>query len=668
MILTVDAPGYVFAATQTAGVFRSTDKGSTWEAVNTGLNWAYLSTFAVDSSNVLYTGSNVFPGFFRTTDEGESWTRTNLPGGAQIATIISGDRLCVGGTQSVSISTDRGDSWSSSIVTSDPVSVLSIAEDSLGNIYAGLQAIWPRTKPPYGGGVYISSDSGRTWHLYGLELTSILSIARAGNGRMFILVPSGILSAVPKDSNWTRDVLGLPSANVASLFTDHSGDLIAATNSGDYKYILAHGYWTQVTPALSEVNVAAAWYEPGTTEYVITERNGVFKLDAANEDWAQCGIVPSQVLSLGRDQAGNFYAGTNDGIYKPAAPGTWIRVSNGLNYGSVYSIRSSSFLGRIYASTSGGSFYSSDSGRSWNTLYPGWSFDLIETRIDQMFVSSTGSVVSSSNGGHDWSRPNDISLPSTNIYCLSAGSDGSIYAGTMFDGVFQTTDGGNFWNQVGLSSPLMFNTVRVLQIDPGGRMFAGTDSFGAYYSDNEGVDWTHIPSLGNSDISSFLVNQEGNYFAGTLDRGVFISTDRGETWTNVDQGLTDQNVLSILMDPQGYLYAGTDSGVFRSTGVITAAIRTTPRVYSLKQNFPNPFNPATVISYKLPANSFVTLKVYDLIGREITTLVNGLELAGEHDVRFDGREYASGVYFYRIIVLTGSGPAITETRRMLLLK
>ncbi len=71
-------------------------------------------------------------------------------------------------------------------------------------------------------------------------------------------------------------------------------------------------------------------------------------------------------------------------------------------------------------------------------------------------------------------------------------------------------------------------------------------------------------------------------------------------------------------------------------------------VYDLAQNYPNPFNPSTTIKYELPKSSEVKLSVYDLLGREVSVLVNEKKDAGVHEVRFDGSGLSSGVYFYRM--------------------
>ena len=85
--------------------------------------------------------------------------------------------------------------------------------------------------------------------------------------------------------------------------------------------------------------------------------------------------------------------------------------------------------------------------------------------------------------------------------------------------------------------------------------------------------------------------------------------------------------------------------------------------FELSQNYPNPFNPTTVIDYTIPKDAHVTLKIYDVLGREVETLINENEQVGRYKVNFDGARLASGVYFYRL----AAGSHVI-TKKMLLLK
>ncbi|MFZ1280774.1 MAG: T9SS type A sorting domain-containing protein [Ignavibacteriaceae bacterium] len=88
-----------------------------------------------------------------------------------------------------------------------------------------------------------------------------------------------------------------------------------------------------------------------------------------------------------------------------------------------------------------------------------------------------------------------------------------------------------------------------------------------------------------------------------------------------------------------------------------------PQTFSLLQNYPNPFNPSTNISYNIPNGSLVTLKVYDILGKEIVTLVNESKQAGSYNVQFDASNLSSGVYFYSI-----QAGDFFESRKMILMK
>ncbi|MEW6511437.1 MAG: FG-GAP-like repeat-containing protein [Bacteroidota bacterium] len=114
--------------------------------------------------------------------------------------------------------------------------------------------------------------------------------------------------------------------------------------------------------------------------------------------------------------------------------------------------------------------------------------------------------------------------------------------------------------------------------------------------------------------------------------------------------------------------------VIRGTITGVADVGTLPTVYTLQQNYPNPFNPSTTIDYDLPAASNVTLTIYDILGREVATLVNEMKGAGRYSMRWDGRTQhglpvASGVYFYRIEARpVDGGNAFVVSKKMMMMK
>jgi hypothetical protein len=93
-----------------------------------------------------------------------------------------------------------------------------------------------------------------------------------------------------------------------------------------------------------------------------------------------------------------------------------------------------------------------------------------------------------------------------------------------------------------------------------------------------------------------------------------------------------------------------------------------PTEYSISQNYPNPFNPSTTIEYKLERESFVELKVYDILGREVEKLVNSTQNAGTHTVQFSANNLASGIYFAHIKVQNGNKVVYLKQIKMLLTK
>ncbi|MEJ2544662.1 MAG: T9SS type A sorting domain-containing protein [Calditrichaceae bacterium] len=190
------------------------------------------------------------------------------------------------------------------------------------------------------------------------------------------------------------------------------------------------------------------------------------------------------------------------------------------------------------------------------------------------------------------------------------------------------------------------------------------------YGNNTG---SSKPQIFNSGIISITnTNIEGGWAGeGNIDESpLFIENtplilqddspciDKGDTstasndWEDPDNpGFALSPALGTLRNDMG-AYGGNQykSMPFSSMEItrIEEENGTTPNKFVLSQNYPNPFNPSTLINYSIPDNSFVTIKVYDLLGKEVATLVNEEKPFGNYAVEFDGSDLSSGVYFYRM--------------------
>jgi len=220
-----------------------------------------------------------------------------------------------------------------------------------------------------------------------------------------------------------------------------------------------------------------------------------------------------------------------------------------------------------------------------------------------------------------------------------------------------------------------------------------------YATSPNGLDWTNVPGpgtygavldLGESgkfDESKVIlpsVIKENDEFKmwyvgeDNLDawRTGYATSSDGINWTKVDGNGTngacfdDGVVASVIKigDIYHMWYSGV-GGVCYATSEVGTGIENfndgkISTSFYLAQNYPNPFNPTTRISYLLPSSEFVNLRVYDITGREIQTLVSEVQAAGTYSINFNANELTAGIYFYRLQI----GDKFTETKKMILLR
>ena len=281
--------------------------------------------------------------------------------------------------------------------------------------------------------------------------------------------------------------------------------------------------------------------------------------------------------------------------------------------------------------------------------------------------------------GTNWNVYNtsNSGLPDNYLNCLAIDEKGNKWIGTL-DGGLVKYDGANWTVYNKSNSGLPGNDVTCLAVDQNENIWIGIvnllTSIGGGLVKYNDTNWTFYNTsnsgLPDNYVNCIAIDGNGNKWIGTY-KG--LAKYDGTNWTVFDtsnSGLPDNTVNCIAIDSNGNIWMGTDSGlaVFNEGGIVSVKEKENnnkhyPNKYILSQNYPNPFNPSTTIKYSIPKQSYVTLKVYDILGNEIETLANEEKPAGEYEVTLDAVNLPSGVYFYRL-----QAGSFVETKKMILLK
>ncbi len=197
-------------------------------------------------------------------------------------------------------------------------------------------------------------------------------------------------------------------------------------------------------------------------------------------------------------------------------------------------------------------------------------------------------------------------------------------------------------------------------------------------NNNPRIVWGKFPGNPVGSISGYKIYRSGEHAPGQQP-GSFshLTTVNSDASSYIDNTVTMGTDYSARSYYVTCVYDGERDGLLETGPTNTVEVRLEiPQKssddnsdildnysYRLHQNYPNPFNPSTVISYQIPADNFVTLKVFDVLGREVAELVNTYKEAGTHSVEFNATDLPSGIYLYRIQV--GN---YTETQKLILQK
>ena len=653
-ILYLASVGSYFAPNPERGIYKSTDGGLTWDISLFISDTTGAVDIIIDPNNPdrlmaatwervrRPNSSHLFgpsSGIYKTTDAGNNWrkiTSSTLPN----ATIQNVGRIGL------------------AIHDNDPNIVYSLFTDGYNII-----------------GLYRSNDFGVSWT--NVDTDNELSDGTAGFSWYF-----GQVRVHPTNPNivYVMDVAFMRSTD------------------GGNTWPIKYGYGG---PSQLHVDHHAMAFNPTDPNFIINGNDGGINVSTdGGQTFSQPKNIPAtQFYEIGLDYNNpeKLYGGAQDNGTNRTPDGSinsWESIYGGDGFYVVVDYNNSNI---IYAESQNGWLgKTSNGGISWTVGVlngidgsepTNWSTPVVmDPTSSNILYYGTHSLYRTTDGAENWIKisPQLTDWVSgrrlgtlTTIAVAPTNSD-VIYVGTDDAHVWVSSDNGTNWNDISAGLPQRWVT-RVV-VDPSDENIVYVTFSGlkwrdpqphVYRSTDKGNIWTDISSnLPDAPVNAFAVdnNYSNRIYLGS-DVGMYVSFNTGQSWEVLGEGLPVLPIGDIKIHPtENFLVAGTyGRSMYKiDLNLVTSLEDDQPQIvkgFSLSQNYPNPFNPSTTISWQSPVNGHQTLKVYNVTGQLVATLVDENKSAGKHQIDFNATLLASGIYFYKL-----DAGNFSETKKMLILK
>lgn len=618
----------IYVVGESGSIFKTTNSGNNWFQINLGISTTFNDVLFLNDLTGYIAGDQIL----RTTNSGNNWTMQS--GYYHLNSICFTTDLTgfiAGALNKVYKTVNGGINW---VLITPPVysSWNSVFfNDSMNGLLFGIN-----------GNILKTSDGGNSWmqtfsnnnlsYITHFKFNNILFVG--GDGIILKTSNFGINwmnFQTFQNTNYVSSIKAFNDSTINILLSQRifsasgSGfDLLSTTNNG-YNWISqTYGYKNELFNSVKFFN---------SNTGIISSQGKILRTSNCGNNWYVVYSNPYNLNTINIFDNGHAYtAGSNIFLKSTDFGETWNIVTNSIVWGSYPSI---SFINEANGLLLG------HDANPWND-YKLWK---------------------TTNGGISWMIINNlVSGSARNVKMI----DEMVYyiVGTN---VFKTSNGGNNWYMMDLPSNYKYG-IYFFNADTG--IIGGVG--GTFRTSNGGINWTQVYYNNGASIQNFdFINPNIGIGVGYSysDTRMIKTTNGGISWIPI-QGITANENTSIEMIDEDTIYVvgyggliiKTTNGGNRIIG-INQLSENNPNKIFLSQNYPNPFNPATNIKFDIPRRSNVKISIYDILGKEISVLVDEELNQGTFEVNWDASNFPSGVYFYKIEI-----GEFSESKKMILIK
>ena len=599
------------------------DGGSLYKTVNGGLNWS-ISNSGITNENlnaVSFSDENngvaVSKGgkIFITTNGGSDWTVTaGVTANDLLDVKYFSDGIIAVGTNGTILTKETTGSWNT-VITRTESDIRGVTGSSLNNARV------------CGGGGFIRNNLNSRSNFFNFEINPMMA---------------NLVDIFYYDANTGFAVSSLNNAIIKTTNGGQSWDLPSGTGVS-YN-------WVQKTPSGSGIGNNLCMHPKDKNSAFVVYGNKVYVSRDRSETWTQISTI-----SIGT-RAHSFYVSPNDtNIWLAAiesSPDCIVRSTNyGLTWSNIIAYDFSSY---------------------------GQPLEMDQNNPSTFYFAPSNSsglgVFKSTNNGANFTLISAYNNSAINQPCdliVMWDSSNVMYMGDDGADIFKSTNSGLTWNQVkpGSSSevPSMCNSVFDKSI-----CYATTwGSSQVFKTSNHGDTWNITSNNSGSGWGSDLCREDPTLvLTGNYGSQAYLTTNGGANFFNVNTGLSGAGA-GIMVPERGYMLNMQTGSLYKLNVVYTVLTNVNentvsnlnPGNYELSQNYPNPFNPSTNIRFSLPNSGNISLKVYDQLGKEVTSLAEGFRNSGTYEISFNAANLSSGIFFYKLVTND-----ISLTKKMILVK
>lgn len=682
----------VIAVGAGGALFRSWTGGTSWGTYPLGSN--DLNSVHTAGNFIWIAGNSGT--YYYSSNDGVNWINQTLAGGEDLKSVSFADQntgWIAGENGTILKTVNSGINWSvqNSPVTADFNSVKAIS---------GTEGIACGTD----GNVIYTSNGGADWIQFTTPtVKDLLSIDKKNNTIIVSAVDGIVIKSTNNGLAWTTvDYRIVTKSDIHSVFmldpdTYYScgggGFIRKSTDAGSTftfqknpmlgNLVSIYFYDNQKGWAVSSLNNAVIYTTDGGNNWSLPPGTGV------SYSWLQKQSGTNNIgngFCLHPSNKNGIFIAMGKQIYRSLDIGeTWTNIATisiGTRAHSFYVNPLDSNLMLASMDASGGRVVrSTDYGQTWTTTWGpgsltsyGMPLEMDPNNPDMCFLGPDNSVMlRSTNFGLNWNNWSSTTFRSPCDLVVLYDSSNYMYVGDGTTGsgsgeFFKSTNGGLNWTSIHTVSGSEIPMISVTNLDLDLAFHTAWSSGGVWRTGNKWNSFVQVATTGSAWGTDIAKDDPTAVSFVVYGSTAYLSTNGGDNFVSSNIGSSPN--AGVLYYDKGNLFSQQGGGVYKLKvlySVITGNSQISnelPNSFRLSQNYPNPFNPSTTIEYEISSASLVQLKVFDILGNEIQTLVNNYLAPGKYSSNFDASKLSSGVYFYTLV---SSGQKI-DTKKMILIK